>query len=226
MAIKSRIAATALMSALVATGGCMSDRARVDEPAADVPTIGIGSAVSGYLIGDIVGGRQARASRAAGAGIGGIAGAGIGVYMDTLESDLRSRTAGSDMQVIRQGDDLILIIPSGASFGYRSAAIEPPLRLVLDQIGGSLADHAMSYVDVYGHTDAIGGLAYNQRLSDRRARAVGEYLASRGVQTARIGTRGYGASQPVAPNDSLSGRAGNRRVEIKIVPIPDTDLRR
>ena len=84
-------------------------------------------------------------------------------------------------------------------------------------------DHAL--VDVYGHTDSVGSEAYNQRLSEQRAASVAAYLVSHGVNAARLGTKGFGKSQPIASNETPDGQAANRRVEIKIVPIADTDLR-
>ena len=81
-----------------------------------------------------------------------------------------------------------------------------------------------TYIDVYGHTDSTGAAAYNQRLSERRAAAVALYLESRGVQAARVATRGFGMTQPIASNETEEGRAQNRRVEIKIVPIAQSDI--
>ena len=77
---------------------------------------------------------------------------------------------------------------------------------------------------MYGHTDSTGSDAYNQGLSERRARSVADYLSSHGVQSARIGTRGFGETQPVASNETEEGRAANRRVEIKIVPISESEV--
>ena len=74
-------------------------------------------------------------------------------------------------------------------------------------------------MDVYGHTDSTGSDAYNQDLSERRARSVANYLAMRGVSSARIRSQGFGEQYPVASNDTEEGRALNRRVEIKITPI-------
>ena len=82
-----------------------------------------------------------------------------------------------------------------------------------------LTQYEQTYVDVYGHTDSSGSDAYNQGLSERRAAAVADYLSSHGVQSARLGTRGFGETQPVASNATEDGRAANRRVEIKIVPV-------
>jgi len=160
-----------------------------------------------------------------GAGIGGLAGAGVGAYMDKQERDLRARTAGTDVQVIRQGDDLVLNIPSGITFAYDSANVQPQFQRTLDQVADTLSQYNQTYVDVYGHTDSTGSDQYNQALSERRARSVADYLSGHGVQAARIGTRGYGKTQPIASNDTDAGRAANRRVEVKIVPITQNDLR-
>ena len=149
---------------------------------------------------------------------------GIGAYMDKQERELRARTAGTDVQVIRQGDDLILNIPSGINFAYNSATVEPQFRRTLDQVGQVLGQYDRTYIDIYGHTDSTGSDAYNQGLSERRADSVAAYLGTRGVRGARIGTRGFGETQPIVSNDSEEGRAANRRVEIKIVPIPESDV--
>lgn len=103
--------------------------------------------------------------------------------------------------------------------------MQPQFRQTLDQVADILSQYKQTYIDVYGHTDSTGSDSYNQALSERRAVAVADYLASRGVQPARIGTRGFGKSQPIASNDTDAGRAANRRVEIKIVPICEGDLR-
>ena len=133
-------------------------------------------------------------------------------------------TAGTDVQVVRQGDDLLLNIPSGINFAYNSANVEPQFRATLDRVAGVLSEYNQSYIDVYGHTDSTGSDAYNQTLSERRAASVADYLSSHGVQAARIATRGFGETQPIASNETEEGRAANRRVEIKIVPVSQNDL--
>ncbi|WP_375429556.1 OmpA family protein [uncultured Sphingomonas sp.] len=219
--ISSGLSALALLSATA----CATDPETGDRRISRAAIGGIGGAVGGYLLGDLVGGRRDRTEKILGAGIGGLAGAGIGAYMDRQEQDLRRRTAGTDVQVVRQGDDLILNIPSGINFTYNSADVQPRFQRTLDQVAGTLAEYDQTYLDVYGHTDATGSDAYNQTLSQRRATAVADYLSSRGVQPVRLGTRGFGEGQPVASNDTEEGRAENRRVEIKIVPVTQTDAR-
>ena len=141
------------------------------------------------------------------------------------EQELRRRTAGTDIRVIRQGDDLVLNMPSNVTFATNEASVQPQFRTTLDQVADVLKQYNQTYIDVYGHTDSTGSDQYNQALSERRATAVADYLAGHGVQSARIGTRGYGKTQPIASNDTDAGRAANRRVEVKIVPITQNDLR-
>jgi outer membrane protein OmpA-like peptidoglycan-associated protein len=87
-----------------------------------------------------------------------------------------------------------------------------------------LKQYNQTYIDVYGHTDSTGSDSYNLSLSQRRAASVADYLTSRGVQSARLGTRGFGETQPIASNDTEEGKAANRRVEIKLVPITQQDV--
>ena len=225
MKIHNGLLASAALATLMVTSACTTDPETGQRRISKAAIGGIGGALGGYLLGDIVGGRNDRTEKIIGAGIGGIAGAGIGAYMDKQERDLRARTAGTDVQVVRQGDDLILNIPSGINFAYNSATVEPQFQRTLDQVSQVLGQYDRTYIDIYGHTDSTGSDDYNQGLSERRADSVAAYLESRGVRGARIGTRGFGETQPIASNDTEQGRAANRRVEIKIVPIPESDVR-
>jgi len=217
--IRSKLLLAAGLSAMTLTSACVTDPDTGERSISKTAIGGLGGAVGGYLLGDLVGGRRDRTEKIVGAGIGALAGAGIGAYMDKQERDLRARTADTDVQVIRQGDELVLNMPSGITFGTDRSDIQPQFRPTLDQVADVLAQYNQTLVDVYGHTDSTGSDAYNQSLSQRRATAVADYLASHGVQSARLGTRGFGESQPVASNETEDGRAANRRVEIKIVPV-------
>ena len=224
--MRSKFMAAAALAALVTTSACVTDPETGQRTISTTAIGGIGGALGGYLLGDIVGGRNDRTAKIIGAGLGGVAGAGIGAYMDKQERDLRARTAGTDVQVIRQGDDLILNIPSGINFAYNSATVQPQFQQTLDRVSSVLGQYNETYVDVYGHTDSTGSDDYNQGLSERRAISVADYLSGHGVQAARIATRGFGETQPIASNDTPQGQAANRRVEIKIVPISQDELRR
>jgi outer membrane protein OmpA-like peptidoglycan-associated protein len=218
--------ALGLSAAVVATAACTTDpytgQQRVSRTA-------IGAAVGalgGYLLGDVVGGRSDRTERILGAGIGAVAGGAVGAYMDRQERDLRRQTAGTGVDVIRQGDDLLLRMPSGITFDYDRSDIKPEFRATLDEVAQTLNAYNQTFIDVLGHTDSTGSHEYNQGLSERRARSVADYLSARGVSPARMGTRGYGETAPLyQPDDTEMKRAANRRVEIKIVPVREQDLR-
>jgi len=179
----------------------------------------IGGAVGGYLLGDLVGGDHDRNAKVIGAGIGAIAGGAVGNYMDQQEAELRRQTAGTGVDVIRTGDELVLRMPAGITFPVDSYAIQPAAQQTLTEVARTLVSYNQTYVDVLGHTDSTGSDVYNQALSQRRAQSVADYLGSRGVAPARMGIRGFGETQPIATNDTDAGRAQNRRVEIKVVPI-------
>jgi hypothetical protein len=103
----------------------------------------------------------------------------------------------------------------GIYFGFNSDLIRPESEPVLKEIGALMARHPDWKLDVDGHTDNIGGADANQRLSMRRSAAVKKALVERyHVSAARLETAGYGLSRPKATNDTLEGRALNRRVEL------------
>jgi outer membrane protein OmpA-like peptidoglycan-associated protein len=180
---------------------------------------GVGGALGGYLLGDLIGGRRDRTEKILGAGIGAIAGAGVGYYMDEQERKLRRQTAGTGVGVTREGNELVLDMPSEVTFAVNSSNLDPTFRSTLDKVASTLTEYEKTYVDVLGHTDSTGSDAYNQTLSEQRANTVSGYLAGRGVKQARLATKGYGESQPRASNTTEEGRAQNRRVEIRLVPV-------
>lgn len=218
-----RIAAFASLSSL-ALAACVTDPDTGQKRISSTAIGGIGGALGGYLLGDIVGGRRDRTEKIVGAGIGAVAGAGIGYYLDQQERELRQKTAGTGIDVVRDGDSLLLNMPSQVTFDVDSAAVKPEFRTTLNDVAATLVQYESTYIDVYGHTDSTGSDAYNQTLSERRAQSVSSYLTTRGVQSARLATRGFGESQPVASNTTEDGRAQNRRVEIRIVPVTQNDV--
>ena len=178
----------------------------------------LAGAGAGALLGALLGGRNNRAEVLIGTGIGAIAGASVGGYMDRQERELRARTAGTGIEVQREGDEINLKLPAGVTFDFNSAAVKAEFRPALNQVAQTLASFPSTFVDVTGHTDSVGTVAVNQRLSEQRAASVADYLSYQGVARPRIATRGYGKTMPIASNDTEEGRARNRRVEI--APIP------
>jgi outer membrane protein OmpA-like peptidoglycan-associated protein len=177
---------------------------------------GIG-AVAGLLSGGDAVERRQRAL--VGAGVGGLAGAGIGAYQDRQEAALRRELAGSGVDVIRNGDNITLNMPGNITFAFDSSNLQPQFYPVLDNVAGTLNEYNQTVIEVAGHTDNVGSDSYNQQLSVQRANAVAGYLSSKGIMQQRMIIVGAGESRPVASNDTDSGRAQNRRVEITIVPV-------
>jgi len=101
----------------------------------------------------------------------------------------------------------------GVHFETSSATIDPDSFPRLDRVVEYLEHKPDARIRISGHTDNVGDPRRNQRLSERRARAVREYLVSKGIEGSRIEAVGYGDTQPLAPNDSEEGRARNRRIE-------------
>ena len=209
----------AISAVLLTITGCMTDP-YTGQQTINRTAVGIGvGALSGYLLGDVIGGDHDRNAKVIGVGIGALAGGAVGNYMDRQEAELRRQTAGTGVDVFRQGDELILRMLAGITFPVDRYDIQPQFQSTLDQVAQTLSSYNQTYIDVLGHTDSMGSDAYNQALSERRAQSVSDYLSARGVARARMGVRGYGESQPIASNETEAGKAENRRVEIKVVPI-------
>jgi len=103
----------------------------------------------------------------------------------------------------------------GIYFDFDSAVIRAESEPVLQEIAEALAKNPGWQLSIQGHTDNLGGDAHNQALSARRAESVKKALIERyAIAPDRLTTAGFGASQPKAPNDTLEGRALNRRVEL------------
>jgi outer membrane protein OmpA-like peptidoglycan-associated protein len=181
---------------------------------------GIGAAV-GATAGALSGsGSTSRRDRALiGAAVGAAAGAGIGAYMDRQEQQLRESMQGTGIEVDRRGDDIVLNMPSSVTFGFDSSELTSSARHALNDVSSVLTQYTDTRVNIAGHTDSTGDAGYNQRLSERRAESVGNYLAQNGVSRQRLYMTGYGENQPVASNATEQGRAQNRRVEITLSPI-------
>lgn len=147
---------------------------------------------------------------AVGAGVG----AGIGWYMDRQQRELESIEGASVERV--DEETLKVDFDSDILFAVDSAALSGAARSELDAFADVMNRYPKTAILVQGHTDSTGSEAYNQGLSERRAEAVRNHLALRGVATDRMVALGYGEAYPVASNDSASGRAQNRRVTILV----------
>ncbi len=182
--------------------------------------VAIGAA-AGAVVGLISGddGRERRKRVLIGAGLGAIAGGSVGYYMDVQEAKLRQKLAGTGVSVTRDGDNIILNMPSNITFAVDSADVSSDFYDVLDSVNIVVNEYDKTLIEVMGHTDSTGSEQHNQQLSKRRASSVTQYFASRGVNPTRLQDYGYGEGYPIASNDTAAGRAQNRRVEIALVPI-------
>ena len=106
---------------------------------------------------------------------------------------------------------------SDAFFDFDKSVLKPESKAKLDDLVGKTSGIALEVIIAVGHTDSVGGEAYNQKLSVARAEAVKAYLVGKGIEKNRVYTEGKGEKQPVADNKTAEGRAKNRRVEIEVV---------
>ena len=198
------------LACAVALVGCesMSERERGTAQGGGV------GAVAGAVIGGVTGGSAGR-----GAVIGGVVGAVAGNLwskrMEDKRRALEQASAGTGVQVDRTADNRLKVnVPTDVSFDIGRADIKPQMRPILDELAKNM--DANVRVNVVGHTDSTGGEALNDRLSLERADAVRSYLSVRGLAASRVGVQGRGEREPVADNNTETGRAANRRVEIFI----------
>jgi outer membrane protein OmpA-like peptidoglycan-associated protein len=178
-------------------------------------------AAAGAAVGLITGDNSAERKKRALilAGVGGIAGGGVGYYMDQQEMKLRQKLEGTGVSVTRLGDNITLNMPGNVTFAVDSSDISASFYPVLDSVALVLNEFDKTLVEVAGHTDSTGSESYNQSLSQKRSGSVTAYLTSRSVRSDRLISVGAGETRPIATNDTAAGRQQNRRVEITIVPI-------
>lgn len=206
----SRLTLVVLASVALALAGCESM-----SPTAKGTAVGAGvGAGAGAVISKGTGGKAGT-----GAVVGGAIGAVVGNIWSKKQEErkrqMEQATQGTGIEVARTSDNqLKLNVPNDVSFDVNSANIKPELRTVLDTFANSLRDDPNAQLSIVGHTDSTGSDAINNPLSLERARSVRDYLAARGVSANRIETAGRGEREPVADNNTDSGRARNRRVEM------------
>ncbi|MET0893657.1 MAG: OmpA family protein [Pseudoxanthomonas sp.] len=223
MKMQSIKATAAALIATLTLGGCATYTGQTNDPNDPNRTrnnalIGAGiGAVAGLLSGGDATERRQRAL--VGVGVGGLAGGAIGAYQDRQEAELRRQTAGTGIEVSRDGDVIKLNLPDGVTFDFGKANLKSQFYPALDNVASTLAQYNQTIVEVSGHTDSVGSDAANQTLSIQRANSVGNYLIGKGLVRERFEIVGFGETRPVASNDTDSGRALNRRVEIRVLPL-------
>jgi outer membrane protein OmpA-like peptidoglycan-associated protein len=185
-------------------------------------------ALIGAGVGAAVGAMAYSKNRTQGALIGavggGLAGGAVGAYMDNQRKDLEKSLA----KEIQAGQARIDTMPNHVvrvtmtnqtAFETNSSEIKPGFETTMGKIADVVVRYGKTSLTVVGHTDNVGANDYNQKLSERRAHAVAQYLAGRRVDPIRLAVSGRGETQPIAGNNSESGRQANRRVEIYVEPV-------
>lgn len=175
--------------------------------------VGVGA---GTVIGGAIGKATGDTAKGAiiGAVLGGTAGAIIGQQMDKQAAELEKEL--EDAEVQRVGEGIVVTFDSGILFGFDSAELRSEARSNLKDLAESLQGYDNTDALIVGHTDAVGTEAYNLQLSERRAASAADYLKSLGIASTRISIAGKGEIEPIATNETESGRQQNRRVEVAI----------
>lgn len=179
-------------------------------------TGGVIGASAGGIIGGVIGKKAGNTAAGAiiGAAIGGTAGAAIGHYMDKQAAEIRRDI--KDAKVERVGEGIKITFNSGILFDVGSDKLKSAAQNNVSQLAVILNKYKDTNILIEGHTDSTGSDRTNMNLSEYRASSVARQLKTEGVQGTRISTTGYGETQPVADNGSVSGRTENRRVEVAI----------
>lgn len=184
--------------------------------------IGAGVAAIGAYIDNRDDDRRQRTERILkAAGVGAIAGGAVGNYMDRQEAKLRAQLEGTGVRVVREGDNITLVMPGNITFDTAKVDIKPDFTGVLDSVVLVIKEFDKTVLEVAGHTDSDGSDSSNLTLSQGRANSVANYLRGKGVKPERLTTIGYGEARPVADNGTAEGKALNRRVELTLLPVTD-----
>jgi len=188
---------------------------------------GAGAAV-GAGVGMLVSSKSDRAKGAAiGAGIGAAVGAGtgalIGRHMDKKKAALAAQLA--DQATVESYTDsnglpgIKVTLNSGILFDTNKAVLKANAKSALSQFATQMksSDMINAAIYAYGHTDSTGTDEINQPLSEKRAKAVTDYLKLQGIAASRLNSVGMGSTSPVADNGTAAGRSENRRVELYVL---------
>lgn len=216
-----------LCLALIATlglAGCATDEYGRSRPYTNAEQGAMIGAIGGAVVGAAVNHKNRGKGALIGAVGGGLAGGAVGHYMDTQQKDLQkvlaSEVDAGNIDIDKNPDhSLRVTMTSATAFDSGSYALKTGFYPVLDKISKVLNTYGKTSLTIVGHTDNVGSDSANQTLSERRADAVEQYLQMRNVAPQRLTSYGRGESAPRASNNSESGKALNRRVELLIVPV-------
>lgn len=175
----------------------------------------VGTAAGGTM-GAVIGRASGNTALGAiiGATVGGATGAVIGNQMDKQAEEIKNTVP--DAKVERVGEGIVVEFNSNVLFGFDESTLSADARTSLDKLVKVLDSYSETNIEIQGHTDSKGSVAYNQALSERRARVVSGYLQGQGTSESRLIIKGYGETVPKYENSTTEGRTENRRVEFLI----------
>lgn len=224
-----RFGLVGLVVGMVVLAGCEGAQFRSREAGA------LSGAALGAGLGAIIGNQTGStgAGIAIGSAIGGLSGGLIGHSLDATDDQIAEtdrrlseqdrqiaenkrliaelRARGADARVTDRG--VVVNLPD-VLFEFDSSRLTADASRTVREIAAVLREQGRRHISVEGHTDSLGTVAYNERLSAARAQAVADRLIASGVPRSGLVARGYGESRPIASNSSPEGRQRNRRVEV------------
>jgi len=205
---KLRMSLVMILSAVLILSGCASwnktqKGAVVGTAAGGGMGAVIGKAAGNTALGAIIG-----------AAVGGATGAVIGHKMDKQAEEIKKTVP--DAKVERVGEGIVVEFSSNVLFGFDKSALSADAKTNLNKLVTVLNSYPDTDIELQGHTDSKGSLAYNQSLSEDRAGAVSGYLSGAGISRNRVTIKGFGETVPKYDNATADGRTQNRRVEFLI----------
>ena len=205
---KLRMSLIMILSAVLVLSGCASwnksqKGAVVGTAAGGAMGAVIGRAAGNTALGAIIG-----------AAVGGGAGAVIGHQMDKQAEEIKNTVP--DAKVERVGEGIVVEFNSNVLFAFDKSNLSDDAKISLDKLVKVLNSYPDTNIEVQGHTDSKGSVAYNQALSERRANEVSGYLSDKNINTSRLTIKGFGETVPKYDNATADGRTQNRRVEFLI----------
>lgn len=207
-----------IMVSAALVGGCKSTQKTGIKPGMNKTEKGaVVGAGTGAVVGGIIGNKGNNTALGAilGAVAGGAVGAVIGNKMDKQAEEME-QALGNTATVERVGEGIKLTFDSQLLFDFGKATVMQANKDDLQKLAATLREYPETKLLIVGHTDAVGSDSFNKNLSRKRAVAVSDQLADAGISRQRLDTTGMGESEPAATNDTETGRAQNRRVEIAI----------
>ena len=203
-----------LLVAVMATSAFADVASERDKTKKGAAIGGVAGAIAGAIIHNNRGSGNAKRGAVIGGVVGTATGAIVGAMMDKQERELR-QIEGIDVARTDE-DELKVTMRNEILFDFNSSSLRSASRDELREMADVFNRYGDTTIVVAGHTDSVGSESYNQRLSNRRASTVSNYLENLGVRGSRLDAVGHGESRPKASNSSSGGRQQNRRVEIYI----------